>query len=107
MEEGAYYDNAGLPPSQGPPVLDDGRTGSLLSDILSYSYYSQVLSEARNYIPCHALSANTDTQAFTTGLFSSLQSGPIQGMGEAWMPHHEYPLLLVRALSITSNTLSD
>ena len=49
MEEGTYSPYAGLPPSQGPPVSDDRRTGSLLPDILPYSYYPQVNAEARNH----------------------------------------------------------
>lgn len=54
------------------------------------------------------LSTNTDIQAYTTGLFSSLQSGPIQGMGEAWMLNYEHPLLPVRQLSQSFRTpLSD
>ena len=52
MEEGTYYTYAGLPPSQD---LDDGRTGSLLSDILSYPYYPQVDAEARSHILCDTL----------------------------------------------------
>lgn len=53
--EGTYYAYAGLPPSQGSLVLDDGRTGPLLSNILSYPYYPQVNAEARNHILCDAL----------------------------------------------------
>jgi hypothetical protein len=55
MEEGTYYAYGSLPPSRGPPVLDDEQTGSLLSDILPYLYYPQVDAEARNYILCGAL----------------------------------------------------
>jgi len=49
------YAYAGLPPSHGPPVLDDRRMDSLLSDILRYPYYPQVNAEARNHIFCDAL----------------------------------------------------
>jgi hypothetical protein len=57
MEEGTgtYHAYAGLSPSQGPPLLDDGQTGSLLSDIFPYTYYPQVHAEARNHILCDAL----------------------------------------------------
>jgi hypothetical protein len=54
MEEGIYSDYAGLPPSQGPPLSDDGRTGSLLSGFLPHSYYAQVNAEARNHSLCDA-----------------------------------------------------
>jgi hypothetical protein len=40
---------------QGPPVLGDGRTSSLLSYIFLYPYYPQVNAEARNHILCDAL----------------------------------------------------
>jgi hypothetical protein len=55
MEEGTYYTYAGLPPSQGPPVLDEGWTRSLLSDSFLYPYYALVNAEARNHILCDAL----------------------------------------------------
>lgn len=74
MEEGTYNAYAGLPPSQSPPFSDDGQMGSLLSDILPHLYYPQVNAEA-----------------YTTGLSSSSQFGPIQGMGGAWMPYYEPP----------------
>ena len=110
MDGGTFSVYAGLPPGQGPQVSDDGAMGSLLSDILLYSYYAQVNAEVRNRILCDtpSLSTNEDIQAYTTGLFSSLQSGPIQRMGEAWMPYYEPPLLPVRELSQSARTpLSD
>jgi hypothetical protein len=55
MDEGTYYAYAGLPPSQGPPILDDGQTGSLSSDSPLYPYYPQVNVEARNHIHCDPL----------------------------------------------------
>ncbi len=55
MEEGTYYAHAGLPPCQGPPVLNGRRTGSFLSDILPYPYHPQVNAEAREHILCDAL----------------------------------------------------
>jgi hypothetical protein len=55
MEEAYYYAFAGLPPSQGPPVLDDGRPGSSLSDTFLYPYYPLVNAEARSHILYDAL----------------------------------------------------
>ena len=101
MEVGANYAYAGLPPSQGPPVLDDGRMGFLLSDVLLHTYYPQVNAEARNHILCDSLlivKTNTDIQAYIDGLFSSLQPA-IQGMSEAWTPYDDgHPFLPVREL---------
>jgi hypothetical protein len=99
MEEGTYSAYAGLPPSHDPPVSDDGWTGSLLPNILPYSYYPPVNAQARNHFLCNAalMSTNADIQAHTIGLFSSLRSGPIQGMDEAWMPDYGHPLLQVQS----------
>lgn len=55
MEVGANYAYAGLPPSQGPPVLDDGQMGFLLSDVHLHTYCPPVNAEARNHILCDSL----------------------------------------------------
>ena len=58
MKEGTYnYAFPGFPSSHGPlaPVLGDGQTSSLLSDIHPYSYYPQINAEARNHILYDAL----------------------------------------------------
>jgi hypothetical protein len=52
MEGGIYFPYTARP--QGPPVLDEGWTGSQLTDLPQYPPYPQIIAEARHLIRCDA-----------------------------------------------------